>query len=85
MIAVDDKPPPTCIVCGADRFACSVKRGLGGRACCERCDHADDGVGVGARVPSPGDPRPFAQFSPGKLQTAPEGAKSLSPHGRSSS
>ncbi len=36
-----DRPPPRCAHCGADAFGCAVKLGLGGRRCCDRCDHGD--------------------------------------------
>ncbi len=37
--ATTDPPPPRCEHCGADAFGCQIKLGLGGRLCCESCDH----------------------------------------------
>jgi len=28
-----------CPSCGADEMGCAVKLGLGGRPCCDQCDH----------------------------------------------
>jgi len=35
----DVQPPIICQACGADSMGCQVKRGLGGRLCCDQCDH----------------------------------------------
>ncbi len=33
--------PRICSSCGADEMACQMKAGLGGRRCCDHCDHED--------------------------------------------
>ncbi len=39
MIGADVDPPTICAHCGADWMGCQIKRGLGGRDCCETCTH----------------------------------------------
>lgn len=43
MIADTTKPPSRCGSCGADAMGCAVKRGLGGRYCCDSCTDEPSG------------------------------------------
>jgi hypothetical protein len=47
VIGRDVQPPIICQSCGADEMGCQVKRGLGGRLCCDQCDHDLPGVDHG--------------------------------------
>jgi hypothetical protein len=38
-LPADGSPVHLCAHCAADEMGCAVKRGLGGRECCEKCTH----------------------------------------------
>jgi hypothetical protein len=39
LIGRDVMPPAICSHCRADEMGCAIKLGLGGRRCCDQCDH----------------------------------------------